>query len=672
MRNLYLLLLLPILTIPCAAAEKPASDGFNILTLDRKADPCDDFYQFACGGWLSNNPIPADQSKWGRLQELSERNRNTLKGILEKMTGATNNRSEDERKLGDYYASCMDEKSINALGTEPLKRDLGDITSMRDSLDVSAEIVRLYSEGIPSIFRFGSAQDYKDSTSVIGEVDQGGLGLPDRDYYMKQDAASVEMREKYQNHIEKMFLLAGYDKAASSSAAADVLRFETGLAEISMDKVARRDPEKTYHKMGVKELSSLAPDIDWKNFFHAAGAPEINYINALSPEFLSRACALIKTAPLQEWKTYLSWELINRRADLLSQEFVDEDFNFYGRTLSGARELRPRWKRCVDYADYAMGDIIGRSFVNQSFSPKAKTSALEMVLNIEKALSRDISAQDWMAPETRIRAAQKLAAIENKIGYPDKWRDYSGLEVTSGNWIGNFTRAWTFESRRQLAKIGMPVDRGDWDMSAPTVNAYYDPPMNSINFPAGILQPPFFDTDMDPAVNYGAIGGVIGHEMTHGFDDQGRKFDARGNMADWWTAADAKEFEARSECFVNEYSSFTAAGDLKVNGKFTLGENTADNGGLRLALMALNDDSVIKPQTPVDGFTQEQRLFLGWAQVWCTNYTEASLRKAVLVDPHSPAANRVNGVVVNMPEFTKAYSCRKNQAMSAVKPCRVW
>ena len=672
MRNLYLLLLLPVLAIPRAAAETPSANSFNVSSLDRKADPCEDFYQFACGGWLSKNPIPADQSDWGRFHELAERNRALLRGILEKASDASAQRSGDDRKLGDYYASCMDEKAADALGVSPLRQDLADIAAMKDSRDVSAEIARLFSKGVSSIFHFGSTQDFKDATSVIAEVDQGGLGLPDKDYYLRTDAASAELRAKYLDHAKKVFALAGYDEAASSAAAAAVMRFEKGLAEISMDKVDRRNPEKTYHKMSAPEFFALAPDMDWTGFFSAVGAPEIKTINAASPEFLKRACALIKTADLQDWKTFLSWRLLNSRAEMLSKDFVDEDFNFYGKTLSGAKELRPRWKRCADYSDDALGDLLGKRFVEQAFSPKAKASALEMVRNLETALALDIDNQDWMAAKTRGLAKVKLAAIENKIGYPDKWRDYSKLEVTRGDWLGDYTRARVFESRRQLAKIGKPLDRTDWDMSPPTVNAYYDPAMNNINFPAGILQPPFFDADLDPAVNYGAIGGVIGHEMTHGFDDEGRKFDDKGNMNDWWTAEDAKEYETRSECFVKEYSSFTVAGGVPVNGKLTLGENTADNGGLRLALMALNDSSVAKPEKPIDGFTQEQRLFLGWAQVWCTNYTDASLRLQVLSDPHSPAINRVNGVMSNMPEFSGAFSCHKGQKMVSDKPCRLW
>lgn len=667
-----MLLLIPVLSAVCAAADNPGPNGFSTASMDTKVSPCDDFYKYACGGWLANNPVPADQPSWGRFNELAERNRALLRDILEKASEPSAKRSPGERKLGEFYSSCMDEKAVDALGDAPIKGYLDAIAALKTNGQLPGEISKLFSEGIPTFFGLTSTQDYKDATSVIADLDQGGLGLPEKDYYLRTDAASAEMREKYKAHVRKMFSLAGYDAAASSAAAVTVMRFETALAEASMGKVERRVPENTYHKMTRRELSSLAPDMDWAGLFAASGAPGINTINVDSPDFIKKTGEMIKTTPLDDWKVYLNWCVLNQNASLLSKPFVDESFDFYGKTLGGAKELKPRWKRCVRFTDGALGDLLGKRFVETAFSPEAKTAAIEMVKNIEKAMAGDISNQDWMAVKTKELAVKKLAAIENKMGYPDKWRDYSRLEVKKDDWFGNFTRAAVFEMHRQLNKIGKPVDRGDWDMSAPTVNAYYHPTLNTINFPAGILQPPFFDAERDPALNYGGIGGVIGHELTHGFDDQGRKFDGAGNMNEWWTEADAKEYEKRSGCFVNEYSSFTVAGNLPVNGKLTLGENTADNGGLRLALMALNSDSVIKPAKPIDGFTQQQRVFLGWAQVWCENTSDAAIRMQVLTDPHPPSEDRVNGVVINMPEFAKAFGCAKGSPMTTEHPCRLW
>jgi endothelin-converting enzyme/putative endopeptidase len=672
MRNLSILLLIPLLSAVCAAAETPGANGFSTASMDTKVDPCTDFYRYACGGWLAKNPVPADQPSWGRFNELIERNRALLRNILEKASDPAAKRTPDEVKLGEFYSSCMDEKGVEALGASPMKPHLDGIAAMKTSADLPGEISRLFAGGFSTFFSLSSTQDYKDATSVIADLDQAGLGLPEKDYYLRTDASSAEMRDKYLAHMRRMFALAGYDAAASSAAASSVMRFETMLAQASMGKVERRVPENTYHKMTAQELAALAPAIDWAGLFAAAGAPGIRVVNVDSPDFIRKTGEMIKTVPLEDWKNYFAWNVIRQSAPLLSKAFVDENFDFYGRTLGGAKELKPRWKRCVRFTDNALGDLTGKAFVERAFSPAAKTAAIEMVKNIEKALGSDIGGQDWMSPKTRVLAAKKLAAIENKMGYPDKWRNYSGLEVRHGDWFGNSARADLFELHRQLGKIGKPVDRGDWDMTAPTVNAYYHPTLNTINFPAGILQPPFFDAALDPAVNYGAIGGVIAHELTHGFDDQGRKFDGDGNMNEWWTETDAKEYEKRSECFVKEYSSFTVAGNLPVNGKLTLGENTADNGGLRLALMALNGDSVIKPAKPIDGFTQEQRVFLGWAQVWCENTSDAAIRMQVLTDPHPPSENRVNGVVINMPEFAKAFGCAKGSPMTTEHPCRLW
>ncbi len=662
---------LPFLLLPFAALPAFSSDGLDLSGLDRKTDPCQDFYQFACGGWLKNNPIPADQSSWGRFHEVAEKNRLLLKDILEKASAAEKP-SAEEQKLGDFYSSCMDEEKVESLGVGPVRPELARIDALNSTLSLPAELGRFHSEGVPALFNFGSEQDYKDATQFIPVISQGGLGLPERDYYLREDAESVKLRGQYVEHVGKMFSLAGYDAQSSSAAARAVLAIETELARVSLDNVALRDPANTYHKMTPEKLAALTPGFDWNAYFSAAGLKKSAALNVSMPDFFRGMDRLLASIPLDAWKTYLRWNVLNSRADLLPRAFVNQNFDFYGKTLSGAKELRPRWKRCVDQADGMLGEALGKSYVERAFAGQSRERAIEMVRNIEKAMGEDIGAQDWMSPPTRKQALVKLALIENKIGYPQKWRDYSAYSVAREDAFGNFVRGWNFELRRRLDRIGKPVDRSEWDMSAPTVNAYYDPGMNTINFPAGILQFPFFDAKADDAINYGGIGGIIGHELTHGFDDQGRKFDEKGNMRDWWTENDALEFDRRSSCFVNQYSSFTAVGDVSVNGKLTLGENTADNGGLRLALMALEMASAGKESEGADGFTPRQRLFLGWGQVWCTNYRDESLRMQVLTDEHSPAKYRVNGVVINMPEFSSAFSCRKGSPMAGEKPCRVW
>jgi len=665
-RYTFLLLLIP------AWALAQSDTEFSVANIDRSADPCQDFYQYACGTWLANNPIPADQSTWGTANVVAERNRTILRNILEKASVDDAKRTAIEQKIGDFYASCMDEPAINKLGIKPLEPELGRIASMKSKDALIGEIVRLHSIGADVFFSFGSIPDPKNSSQVIADADQGGLSLPDRDYYLKDDPKSVELRKQYLEHVQKMMELSGESSSQAALDSQAVMHIETELAKASLDRVSRRDPDKIFHNFTVGQLAALSPTIDWKKYFSGVGAPSIAGLNVSVPDFFRGLSGVLSQTSLTDLKTYMRWHLVHAEAGLLPQAFVDEDFRFFRQALTGAKELQPRWKRCVTATDGDLGEALGQKFVEVAFPPDAKARTLKMVQEIEKALDDDIQTLDWMTPATKQQAKLKLAAVTNKIGYPDKWRDYSSVKIVRGDAIGNDERATEFEVRRQLGKIGKPVDHSEWRMTPPTVNAYYNPLENNINFPAGILQPPFFDNRKDAPVNYGAIGSVEGHELTHGFDDQGRKFDGQGNLKEWWTEEDAKEFEKRAECFVKEYSEFTPVDDLHVNGKLTLGENTADNGGLRLAFMALMKSLDGKTEEKIDGFTPQQRFFLAWGQVWCQNIRPEAARLRVQVDPHSPSRARVNGVVENMPEFQQAFACRVGQPMVRQPACRVW
>ena len=650
----------------------PRSVRFDLDALDRSANPCVDFYQYACGGWLKANPIPSDQARWGRFDELQERNRQTLHEILEDAAKPTPTRDAVTQKIGDYYAACMDEKAIDARGLAPVEPDLNRIRDMKDKGDLAAVVARLHRIGVDVMFQFGSGQDYKDSNEEIAQADQGGLGMPDRDYYLKDDAKSAELRDKYVAHVRRVLELLGEKPDQAKSDAAAMMRLETALAKGSLDLVSRRDPEKQYHRISVADFEALAPSFAWKQYYSAVGTPAFASINAVWPDFFKALDAEIRNTSLADWKAYLAWHLIHSEVRMLPSAFLNENFEYFGKTLTGAQEMRPRWKRCVDYTDAELGEALGQKFVERTFGKQGKERTLAMVQALERALGQDIEKLSWMSPATKQQAEIKLRAIANKIGYPDKWRDYSSVVIKRDDPLGNDNRADEFEFQRQLDKIGKPVDRSEWAMTPPTVNAYYDPQMNNINFPAGILQPPFYDNDMDDAVNFGGIGMVIGHELTHGFDDQGRQFDAKGDMKDWWTPQDAKEFKERTECLVNEYSKFTVAPGANVNGELTLGENTADNGGLRIALMALEEKLTGRQRPEIGGFTPEQRFFLAYGQIWCENEREEAARLNVQTNPHSPARFRVNGVVENMPEFQKTFSCKSGQPMAPVNSCHVW
>jgi len=653
-----------------AGDAKPT--GADLASLDKTADPCTDFYQYACGGWMAKNPVPADQSSWDRFGELIENNRKILKDILEKASVPDSKRDETGQKIGDFYAACMDDSAVEKLGAAPLAADLKDIAAISDAKSLTREIIKLHREGIPALLNMASEQDRRDATKVILGLDQGGLGLEDRDYYLKQDADTVKIRRQYAEHAANMFALLGETKEAADADAKTLLDFETELAQASQDKVFRREPANTYHPTTLDGMTANYPGIDWKEFFSAMDLAKKAGINVYAPDFYKHIGEMAARQPLSAWKTYLRWNLLSSSAHMLSAAFVDEHFNFYGRILSGQREIQPRWKRCTRLADDDLGEALGRKYVELTFGADGKARTLSMIKNIENAFGEDLKTVDWMSPATKDAAVKKLAAIENKIGYPDKWKDYSKVKITRDDAFGNDQRASAFEFRRDINKIGRPLDRTQWDMTPPTVNAYYDPSMNNINFPAGILQPPFFDRARDEAGNYGAIGAIIGHEMTHGFDDEGRHYDGAGNMVDWWNDADAKAFEKRAQCLVDEYSTFVATADLKLNGKLTLGENTADNGGLRMSFMAYEAQNAGKPQTLIDGFTPEQRFFLGWGQVYCENITPEMARYLALNDPHSPGRARVNYVLQNMEGFAKAFSCKQGQPMVPANPCRIW
>jgi putative endopeptidase len=646
---------------------------FDATAMDKTADPCADFYQYACGTWLAKNAIPADRPEWARADELEEHNLAILRDILEKAAVRSPKRTAVEQKIGDYYAACMDEADIEKKGIEPIKPELDRIAAIASKDALAEEVARLQRNGANALFSFTSGQDFKNADAMIAQADQGGLGLPERDYYLKDDQKSVETRQKYLEHVAKMFELLGDSPERAQAKAQVVMSVETALARGSLDVVSRRDPAKMYHKMPREQLAmSLNPSFGWAKYLADINAPAIESVNVAVPEFFKGLDSLINTRSLDDWKIYFAWHLVHSQSPLLPVAFVNENFEFYGRYLTGAQELRPRWKRCVAFADGDLGEALGQKYVERTFGAEGKQRTLAMVRAIEQALGKDIMALDWMSPATKRKAIEKLHAVTNKIGYPDKWRDYSSLKIMRGDAIGNSERANEFEFHRELEKIGKPVDHTEWQMTPPTVNAYYDDQMNDINFPAGILQPPMFDRKADDAVNFGAIGAAIGHELTHGFDDEGRQFDAKGNWRDWWTTEDTREFEKRTDCLVGEYSAFKAVDDVKLNGKLTLGENTADAGGLRVAYMALLDDIAGRVLPKTDDFTPEQRFFLGFAQSYCANETDEVLRLGAQTDPHSPAKFRVNGVVQNMPEFSKAFSCRLGQPMVRKPACRVW
>jgi endothelin-converting enzyme/putative endopeptidase len=662
--------------IPQAAAQQAAAAASNhepaldVTSMDRTADPCADFFQYSCGGWIKRNPIPADQSSWDTYSKMQDENRERLRGILEEAAKPDAHRDSSTQKIGDYYASCMDEKAIDAKGAEPLQPKLEKISQLKSKKDLAEIAAGMTDDNI--LFGFGSAQDYRDASQVIAEADQGGLGLPDRDYYLKEDAKSVELRKKYVAHVQKMFELLGDKPEAAASEAQTVMRIETALAKGSMTRVERREPKNLDHKTTAADLEKISPEFEWPVYFTKVGLPSLASLNVTSPAFFKAMSEEIAKEDLADWQTYLRWHLVHAYATALSAPFVNENFAFYDKTLRGQQEMQPRWKRCTQGVDRQLGEALGKVYVEKYFSPEAKQDALKMVKEIETAMAQDIDSLSWMSAATKQQALVKLHGMANKIGYPDKWRDYSKLNILRGDEFGNVERARQFEFNRDLAKIGKPLDRGEWDMTAPTVNAYYNPQMNDINFPAGVLQPPAFDPTSDAAPNYGDTGGTIGHELTHGFDDEGRQFDANGNLRDWWTADDAKEFQQRADCISNQYSTYTIIDDIKINGKLTLGEDVADLGGLILAWKAWKDDTKGEELKPIDDLTPDQRFFVGYGQSWCGESRDETKRLRATVDPHSPEKYRTNGVVSNMPEFQEAFHCKAGSPMVNANRCRVW
>jgi endothelin-converting enzyme/putative endopeptidase len=651
----------------------PYTPSLETKFIDRTADPCVNFFQFACGNWNQMNPIPPDQPRWDVYAKLTTENQRFLWGLLEEAAKPSATRTPNQQKIGDFFSACMDEVAVEKAGAAPLKKDLDAISTLRRVADLPALLARFHLQQMGSpLFEFGSGQDYGDSSRVIAFASAGGLGLPDRDYYVNEDAKSKETRERYVDHVTAMFRLLGESGPYAAAQAKVVMEIETALAKASLTRVDRRDPYKLFHKMTRAELLKLTPDFDWESYWKAIGLASPAEVNVSEPEFYKEVEHLLTTRPVADWKSYLRWHLVNATAPYLSSAFVQADFEFNRKYLRGVDAMQPRWKRCVRYVDEELGEAMGQVFAEKTFTPETKERALVMVKQVERAMETDLNQLNWMGPETKRQALAKLRTLVNKIGYPDKWRDYSSVSIVRSDFLGNVSRTGVFEFRRQLQKIGRPVDRTEWQMTPPTVNAYYDGQMNDINFPAGVLQPPLYDPKMDDAPNYGNTGAIIGHELTHAFDDEGRQFDDKGNLRDWWTEKDATAFNQRAACVIKQYSSYTVVDDIKINSKLTLGEDVADLGGTLLAYMAWKEATKGKALSRVEGFTPDQRFFIGMAQWACGDERPENKRVNAITNPHSPNEYRINGVVSNMPEFAHAFSCKAGQPMVRADACRVW
>jgi endothelin-converting enzyme/putative endopeptidase len=651
---------------------------FDPALIDKSVDPCDNFYKFSCNGWFQKNPLPADQTSYGRFTELYELNRLHLKEILQAAAtpAAGVGRTPNEQKIGDEYASCMDTATIDKLGLAPMKPELDRIAGLKNKAQLPALVGHLHAIGVNAFFGMGSNPDFADASSVISAYGAGGLGLPERDYYFRTDAKSVEQRQQYVDHVRKIFTLAGESDEQAGKDAAAVMAIETRLAGASLTITEERDPQNLNHPTDVAAFSKVLTHFSVADYVAAANAPAAGKVNDMEPKFYAEFNSLVAETPLEKIKAYLRWHLLASFAGTsLPDSFDHETWNFYSHILNGAEKQQERWKRCTSRVDGELGEALGQVYVEKYFPPSAKLRAKDMTLAIEQAMDKDLDGLDWMSAATKVKAKEKLHAVMNKIGYPDKWRDYTKLEIVPGDALGNQIRSDEFEHARDLAKIGKPVDKGEWDMTPPTVNAYYDPQQNNVNFPAGYFQPPFFSDKEDDAANYGDMGSTVGHELTHGFDDEGRQFDKDGNLKNWWTKEDEDKFNTRTACMEKQYDAIEAVPGVHLNGKLTLGENLADLGGLWLAWVAWQEKAQaahIDMAAATDGYTPEQRFWIAYAQQWCTQTRPEQLRSQAQGDAHSPDEYRANTVLSDLPEFAKSFSCRKTAPMVAPAPCRVW
>jgi endothelin-converting enzyme/putative endopeptidase len=659
-----------------APSAEPALRVFDPSLVDKTVDPCENFYRYSCNGWFKRNPLPPDQTRYGRFTELYELNRLHLKQILEEASAPSPTRTPNEQKIGDEYASCMDTATVNKMGIAPLQAELDRIAALHSVAELPALLAHLHAIGVSAFFSLGSNQDFADSTAMISFYGAGGLGLPERDYYTRTDAKSVEQRRQYVEHVHNIFVLAGEPDAQATKDAQTVLTIETRLAKASLTITEQRDPQNLNHPTDVASFEKELTHFSLAGFVAAAHAPAVGRMNDTEPKFFAEFNTLVSDTPVAQIRTYLRWHLLHAYAGTsLPESFDNENWHFYAHILNGAEKQQERWKRCTTRVDQEMGEALGQAYVAKYFPPEEKQHALDMTLAIEQTMDKDIDSLDWMSAATKVKAKEKLHTVMNKVGYPDKWRDYSTLQIVRGDALGNQERAHAFELARDLAKIGKPVDKGEWEMTPPTVNAYYDPQMNNVNFPAGYFQPPFYSEKEDDAADYGDMGSTVGHELTHGFDDEGRQYDKDGNLKNWWTKDDELKFTDRAECMVKQYDAIEAVPGVHLNGELTLGENLADLGGLWLAWLAWLDKAQaahLDMTATSDGYTPDQRFWIAYAQQWCTQTRPEQLRTQAQTDPHAPDEYRTNTVLTDLPEFAKSFSCRKTAAMVSPNPCRVW